>query len=69
MADDIDRIHAYCDLKAYVCTYGDQSCDARLFGDHELWFEHEMSPASSFIQMYSVRSHHGIQISPPVTRP
>lgn len=43
MTDFIDRTHAYRDLRAYVCTYGDESCDDRLFGDRESWFEHEMS--------------------------
>lgn len=31
----MDRNYAYRDLKAYVCTYGDKSCDDRLFGDRE----------------------------------
>ncbi|KAL6407945.1 hypothetical protein AUP68_08986 [Ilyonectria robusta] len=36
------RIHAFRDLKAYLCTVGDEECDARFFGDRDTWFEHEL---------------------------
>ncbi|KAJ6437184.1 f-box-like domain-containing protein [Purpureocillium lavendulum] len=37
------QVHAFRDLKAYVCTLGDGICDDSLFGDRESWFEHEMT--------------------------
>ncbi|KAH6994941.1 hypothetical protein EDB80DRAFT_728283 [Ilyonectria destructans] len=36
------RIHAFRDLKAYLCTVGDEECDVRFFGDRDTWFEHEL---------------------------
>lgn len=36
------RIHAFGDLKAYVCTLGGAECDAELFEDRDTWFEHEL---------------------------
>ncbi|KAK0631099.1 hypothetical protein B0T17DRAFT_240310 [Bombardia bombarda] len=36
------RIHAYRDLKAYVCTLGGEACDSELFGDRNSWFDHEL---------------------------
>lgn len=42
-SDDIQpRIHAFRDLKAYVCTLGGAECDAELFEDRDTWFEHEL---------------------------
>lgn len=38
----LSRIHAYRDLKAYVCTLGGSECDAEFFGDRDSWFEHEL---------------------------
>ncbi|KAH7133791.1 hypothetical protein EDB81DRAFT_859298 [Dactylonectria macrodidyma] len=35
--------HAFCDLKAYVCTVGGTKCDDLLFGDSDSWFAHEMN--------------------------
>ena len=37
-----NRIHAFRDLKAYVCTAGQDECDAEFFGDRDAWFEHEL---------------------------
>ncbi|KAL7896624.1 hypothetical protein HDV64DRAFT_253970 [Trichoderma sp. TUCIM 5745] len=36
------KLHAFRDLKAYVCTLGGAECDAELFGDRDSWFEHEL---------------------------
>ncbi|KPM46533.1 hypothetical protein AK830_g114 [Neonectria ditissima] len=36
------RIHAFRDLKAYMCTVSEPNCDTKLFGDRDAWFEHEM---------------------------
>ncbi|KAG7284251.1 hypothetical protein NEMBOFW57_010615 [Staphylotrichum longicolle] len=36
------RIHAFRDLKAYVCTIGGKECDSKLFEDRNSWFEHEL---------------------------
>ncbi|KAJ8133330.1 hypothetical protein O1611_g298 [Lasiodiplodia mahajangana] len=36
------RRHAYRDLKAYVCTLGDERCDAEMFEDSRTWFSHEL---------------------------
>ncbi|KAB5545946.1 hypothetical protein GE09DRAFT_1224890 [Coniochaeta sp. 2T2.1] len=36
------RIHAFRDLKAYVCTIGQGECDDEFFGDRDSWFEHEL---------------------------
>lgn len=36
------RIHAFGDLKAYVCTLGGAECDTELFEDRDTWFEHEL---------------------------
>jgi hypothetical protein len=35
------RAHAFRDLKAYVCTVGNE-CESELFGDRASWFEHEV---------------------------
>jgi hypothetical protein len=35
-------IHAFRDLKAYVCTLGGVECDAEFFEDRDSWFEHEL---------------------------
>ncbi|KAK3681759.1 hypothetical protein B0T22DRAFT_523022 [Podospora appendiculata] len=37
------ELHAYRDLKAYVCTMGGQECNAELFGDRHSWFNHELT--------------------------
>lgn len=37
-----NRLHAFRDLKAYVCTLGGAECDAELFEDRDSWFEHEL---------------------------
>ncbi|EHK41994.1 hypothetical protein TRIATDRAFT_175603, partial [Trichoderma atroviride IMI 206040] len=36
------KLHAFRDLKAYVCTLGGAECDAELFEDRDSWFEHEL---------------------------
>lgn len=37
------RVHAFRDLKAYVCTAGgSDQCNGEYFGDRNTWFEHEM---------------------------
>ncbi|KAL7914923.1 hypothetical protein GGI35DRAFT_163767 [Trichoderma velutinum] len=36
------QIHAFRDLKAYVCTLGGAECDSELFEDRDAWFEHEL---------------------------
>ncbi|KAM0258708.1 hypothetical protein ACHAQJ_003717 [Trichoderma viride] len=36
------RIHAFRDLKAYVCTLGGAECDGEFFEDRDSWFEHEL---------------------------
>lgn len=36
------RAHAFQDLKAYLCTVGDDNCDDMVFGDRTAWFDHEM---------------------------
>ncbi|KAM7204849.1 hypothetical protein V8F33_001438, partial [Rhypophila sp. PSN 637] len=37
------RVHAFRDLKAYVCTAGASSqCNGEYFGDRNTWFEHEL---------------------------
>ncbi|KAL6879174.1 hypothetical protein J3F83DRAFT_725355 [Trichoderma novae-zelandiae] len=36
------QIHAFSDLKAYVCTMGGRDCDAEFFGNRDTWFEHEL---------------------------
>ncbi|KAK4212994.1 hypothetical protein QBC37DRAFT_464736, partial [Rhypophila decipiens] len=37
------RVHAFRDLKAYVCTAGGSSqCNGEYFGDRNTWFEHEL---------------------------
>ncbi|KAL7823712.1 hypothetical protein V8C26DRAFT_383631 [Trichoderma gracile] len=36
------QIHAFSDLKAYVCTMGGAECDTGFFGDRDAWFEHEL---------------------------
>lgn len=37
------RVHAFCDLRAYVCTTRDsEQCDGEYFGDRDTWFEHEL---------------------------
>ncbi|PTB57731.1 hypothetical protein M431DRAFT_491969 [Trichoderma harzianum CBS 226.95] len=36
------QIHAFGDLKAYVCTLSGEECDAELFEDRDMWFEHEL---------------------------
>lgn len=36
------RIHAYDDLKAYICTYGGKDCDSEMFVDRATWFNHEL---------------------------
>lgn len=38
----LSRIHAFRDLKAYVCTIGGKDCESELFGDRNSWFEHEV---------------------------
>ncbi len=35
-------LHAFRDLKAYVCTCGGPECDDAFFGDRSSWFEHEL---------------------------
>ena len=36
-------VHAFRDLKAYVCTAGDSDqCNDEYFGDRNTWFEHEL---------------------------
>ncbi|KAI1316611.1 hypothetical protein F5Y16DRAFT_393109 [Xylariaceae sp. FL0255] len=37
------RRHAYSDLKAYVCSLGEGTCDSELFGDSRSWFDHELA--------------------------
>ncbi|KAK3363768.1 hypothetical protein B0T25DRAFT_53590 [Lasiosphaeria hispida] len=37
------RLHAFQDLKAYVCTLGQTGCETELFGDRDSWFEHEVN--------------------------
>lgn len=39
---DVRRLHAFRDLKAYVCTFSDQKCQNELFDDRDMWFEHEL---------------------------
>ncbi|KAG6355242.1 hypothetical protein INS49_004324 [Diaporthe citri] len=36
------KIHAYRDLKAYVCTTGREECETNMFGDRDSWFSHEL---------------------------
>lgn len=36
------RMHAYRDLKAYVCLSGGVECEQQLFGDRDSWFNHEL---------------------------
>ncbi|KAK3390306.1 hypothetical protein B0H63DRAFT_538563 [Podospora didyma] len=36
------RVHAFRDLKAYVCTAGGSDCDTDYFSDRNTWFEHEI---------------------------
>ncbi|KAK7757461.1 hypothetical protein SLS62_000476 [Diatrype stigma] len=36
------KIHAFRDLKTYVCTVGGRECNSLLFGDRNAWFEHEL---------------------------
>lgn len=36
------RIHAYRDLKAYVCTTGREECEPNMFRDRDCWFSHEL---------------------------
>ncbi|KAH9884170.1 hypothetical protein F4778DRAFT_763884 [Xylariomycetidae sp. FL2044] len=36
------KIHAFSDLKAYVCTAGDAKCSNKLFSNRDTWFEHEL---------------------------
>ncbi|KAK3314614.1 hypothetical protein B0H66DRAFT_316092 [Apodospora peruviana] len=37
------RVHAFRDLKAYVCTAGGpDQCESEYFGDRNTWFEHEL---------------------------
>ncbi|KAI7782209.1 hypothetical protein LA080_013754 [Diaporthe eres] len=36
------KIHAYRDLKAYVCTSGGEQCEYKMFGDRDSWFDHEL---------------------------
>ncbi|KAI0965397.1 hypothetical protein F4678DRAFT_335366 [Xylaria arbuscula] len=36
------RRHAYRDLKAYVCSLNEGTCDSELFGDSRTWFDHEL---------------------------
>ncbi|UKZ93563.1 uncharacterized protein TrAFT101_008474 [Trichoderma asperellum] len=36
------KLHAFRDLKAYVCTQGGVECDAEFFEDRDSWFEHEL---------------------------
>ena len=38
----LTSIHAFRDLKAYVCTAGQEECDVEFFGDRDSWFEHEL---------------------------
>lgn len=35
-------MHAYRDLKAYVCVSGGVECEQKLFGDRDSWFNHEL---------------------------
>ncbi|KAI1389423.1 uncharacterized protein F4822DRAFT_199741 [Hypoxylon trugodes] len=36
------KIHAFRDLKAYICTVGGTECNSLFFGDRNAWFEHEL---------------------------
>ncbi|KAI0895315.1 hypothetical protein F4806DRAFT_503248 [Annulohypoxylon nitens] len=36
------KFHAFCDLKAYVCTVGGPGCEETLFMTRDAWFEHEL---------------------------
>ncbi|PON26770.1 hypothetical protein TGAM01_v204271 [Trichoderma gamsii] len=36
------KLHAFHDLKAYVCTLGGDECDAEFFEDRDSWFDHEL---------------------------
>jgi len=36
------QIHAFSDLKAYVCTVGGAACDSEFFSGRDSWFEHEL---------------------------
>ncbi|KAI0886876.1 uncharacterized protein GGS22DRAFT_158908 [Annulohypoxylon maeteangense] len=36
------KLHAYCDLKAYVCTIGGPECEDELFANRNAWFQHEL---------------------------
>lgn len=35
-------MHAFRDLKSYVCTFDDEKCKTELFEDRNSWFEHEL---------------------------
>lgn len=35
-------MHAFRDLKSYVCTFDDEKCKIELFEDRNSWFEHEL---------------------------
>ena len=39
----MSSIHAFRDLKPYVCTIGGKECDRLLFGDRSSWFNHELT--------------------------
>lgn len=36
------RMHAFRDLKPYVCTFNSSKCKTELFEDRNSWFEHEL---------------------------
>lgn len=36
------RIHAFQDLKAYICTSVGKGCEHKMFGSREAWFNHEL---------------------------
>ncbi|TPX09853.1 uncharacterized protein E0L32_008875 [Thyridium curvatum] len=36
------KLHAFRDLRAYVCTFRDSKCQNELFDDRDKWFEHEL---------------------------
>ncbi|KAI1456076.1 hypothetical protein F4805DRAFT_250128 [Annulohypoxylon moriforme] len=36
------KYHAFCDLKAYICTVGGPECEEKLFVTRNAWFEHEL---------------------------
>ncbi|OTB01993.1 hypothetical protein M426DRAFT_13984 [Hypoxylon sp. CI-4A] len=37
------EVHAFNDLKAYICTIGGPECGGELFGSRDTWFDHELN--------------------------